>query len=220
MMAALILEASMSQNRRNEREKVRVADIIAGDWVMAHDDEQGEPVQLLWRTGRRSPSGEFGWSFKTSAGIRHFDEDEWVYRVTSAEQPVVLDLVDTVDDEATLEAVQALGLEEERSAEVALLRTVFARVAIAIPLSIVIWVGLIALAVGDKDPDWGPWLGMAAAIGILNGVFFGALAGFITKAHVLDDVDDHVTKMVESARAHRSDIQHREDSGTQSSPPQ
>ena len=219
-MMDVIFEALMSEQHRTDREKVPVAGIIAGDWVLAHDDEQGEPVQLLWRTGRRSPSGEFGWSFKTSAGIRYFDQDEWVYRVTSAEQPVALDLVDTVDDEASLEAAQALGLEEERSAEVALLRSVFARMAIAIPLSIVIWVGLVALAVGDKDPDWGPWLGMAAAIGILNGVFFGALAGFITKAHVLDDVDDHVTKMVESARAHRSDIEHREAPGTQSSPSQ
>jgi hypothetical protein len=101
-----------------------------------------------------------------------------------------------------------------------LVRSVFAWVAIAVPFSIVVWVGLVALAVGDKDPEWGPWLGMAAAIGILNGVFFGALAGFITKAHVLDDVDRHTTEIVESARAHRSDIQHRGDPDTQASPPQ
>jgi hypothetical protein len=211
----------MSEKHRTDREKVPVADIIAGDWVFAHDEDQGEAVQLLWRTGQRWPSGEFGWSLKTSAGIRHFDRDEWVYRVISTEQPVALDIVDGVDAEVSLEAVQAVALEEERSAEVSLIRTVFAATAIAIPLSIVIWVGLVALAVGDKDPEWGPWLGMAAAIGLLNGVFFGALAGFITKAHVLDDVDQHMTERVESARAHRSDTQHRGDAGSPAaSPPQ
>jgi hypothetical protein len=210
----------MSEKHRTDREKVPVADIVAGDWVLAHGEDHGEPLHVLWRTGQRSPSGEFGWSFKTSAGIRTFEEDEWVYRLISAEQPVALDLGDAVDAEVSLEAVQALALEEERSAEVSLIRSVFAWVAITIPLSIVIWVGLVALAVADKSPDWGPWLGMAAAIGLLNGVFFGALAGFIAKAHVLDDVDQHVTQMVEPARAHRSDIQHPRDPGTQTSPPQ
>jgi hypothetical protein len=210
----------MSEKDRTGREKVPVADVIAGDWFLARDEDQGDPVQLLWRTGQRSPSGELGWSFKTSAGIRHFDQDEWVYRVIRTEQPVALDIVDPVDDGVLLEAVHALALEEERSAEASLIGTVFAGVAIAIPLSIVIWVGLVALAVGDKDPQWGPWLGMAAAIGVLNGVFFGALAGFITKAHVLDDVDRHATKMVESTRAQRSDIQYRGGPGTPASPPQ
>ena len=192
----------MSEKHRTDREKVPVSDIIAGNWVLAHDEEEGEPVQLLWRTGQRSPSGEFRWSFKTSAGIRHFDQDEWVYRMTSAKQPEALGIVNTVDDEVSLEAVQALALEEERSAEVSLIRSVLAGVAIAIPLSIVIWVGFVVLAVGDQDPEWGPWLGMAAVIGILNGAFFGALAGFITKAHVLDDVDHHVTEVAEfSARS-------------------
>jgi hypothetical protein len=211
---ALIFRALMSEQPRPDREKVPVAGIIAGDWIVAHDEDQGEAVQLLWRTGHRAPSGELGWSLKTSAGIRHFDRDEWVYRVTSTEHPVVLDIVDAVDAEVSLEAVHALVLEEERSAEASLIRSVFAAAAIAIPLSIGIWVGLVALAVGDKDPAWGAWLGMAAAIGLLNGVFFGALAGFITKAHVLDDVDQHATTVVEAERAHRSDIQHRGDPET------
>jgi hypothetical protein len=176
---ALIFRALMSEQPRPDREKVPVAGIIAGDWIVAHDEDQGEAVQLLWRTGHRAPSGELGWSLKTSAGIRHFDRDEWVYRVTSTEHPVVLDIVDAVDAEVSLEAVHAL-----------------------------------VLAVGDKDPAWGAWLGMAAAIGLLNGVFFGALAGFITKAHVLDDVDQHATTVVEAERAHRSDIQHRGDPET------
>jgi hypothetical protein len=204
----------MSEKDRTDRQKVPVADLIAGDRILTHDEDQGDPVQLLWRTGQRLPNGEFGWSLKTTAGWRHFAEDEWVYRLTKTEQPVAVD-VDAVDDEVALEVVHALTLEEERSAEASLIRAVFVGAAIAIPLSILIWVGLVALAIGDKDPEWGPWLGMAAAIGTLNGVFFGALAGFVTKAHVLDDVDRHGTQMAESARADRGDIQPRGDPGTQ-----
>jgi hypothetical protein len=196
----------MSEKHGTDREKVPVADIIAGDWILAHDDDQGEAVQFLWRTGQRSPSGEVGWSLKTTAGIRTFDPDAWVYRAIRSGQPEAFDIDAAVNAEISLEAVAALGLDEEHSAEIALIRSVFAWMAMATPLSIVIWVGLIALAVADEDPEWWPWLGMAAAIGLLNGVFFGALAGFISKAHVLDDVDQHVVQMVESARAHRSDI--------------
>jgi hypothetical protein len=219
MMVALN-EELMRETHRTDPEKVPVGDIVAGDWVLARDADQGEPVQVLWRTGHRAPSGELGWSLKTSAGIRHFGRDAWVYRATRTEQPVALDRLDAVDDEGSLEAIQALALEEERAAEVSLIRTVFAGVAIAIPVCIVIWVGLVALAVGHEGPEWGAWLGMAVVIGILNGVFFGALAGFITKAHVLDDVDDHTTKMVESARAHHHEVQYRRDPSTQPSRPQ
>jgi hypothetical protein len=191
----------MSESDRTDRERVPVSDVVAGDWILPRDEDAGSPMQLLWRTGQPSPNGGFSWSFKTSAGVRHFDQDEWVYRVTSIAEPVALE-IDAVDAEASLEVVHARALEEERAAEESLIRTVFAGVAIAVPISIVMYAGLVALAVGDKDPEWGAWLGMACAIGILNGVFFGALAGFIIKAHVLSDVDRRATHMVESARAH------------------
>ena len=58
-------------------------------------------------------------------------------------------------------------------------------------VSVVIWVGLIALAVGDKHPDWAVWLAMATGIGILCGVFFGAWAGFVTQTHALEELDRH-----------------------------
>jgi hypothetical protein len=198
-------EHLMHENHTTIREGVPAADIRAGDWILPPDDEdQGIPEQLLWRFGHRSPSGEFGWSFKTTAGVRHFDQDATVYRVASAEPPDA-GAVDVVEDEASLDVVHALAEAEEHSAEVQLIRAVFVGVAVSIPVFVVIWVGLVALAVGDKDPDWAVWLGMAALIGILNGVFFGALGAFVTHAHVLDDVDRHATQMVESARAHRTD---------------
>lgn len=201
----------MSEKDRTDRERARVGDIIAGDWILTHDADRGDPVQLLWRTGRRSPNGELGWSFKTSGGFRYFDQGAWVYRVTSSEESVAVDLDAAVDREVSLEVAHALALEEERAAEESLIRAVLVGVALAVPLSILFWAGLIALAVGDKDPEWGAWLGMACAIGILSGVFFGAWAGFITKASVLDDADRHATRMVETARAPGADIQHDEE---------
>jgi hypothetical protein len=162
------------------------------------------PVQLLWRFGHRSPGGEFGWSFKTTAGVRHFDHDVTVYRVTSAEPPEAVP-IHAVDDEVSLDVAHALAEAEERSAEAQLLRAVFVGVGVSIPVFVVIWVGLVALAVGSKDPDWAAWLGMAALIGVLNGVFFGALGAFVTHARILDDVDRHATQTVEAARAHQTD---------------
>lgn len=196
----------MRENDTTIREEVAVGDIRAGDWIVLHgdDDDRGIAEQLLWRFGQRSPSGAFRWVFKTTAGVRHFDHAATVYRVSSAEQPDA-GVVDAVDDDASLDVAHALADAEEHSAEVRLVRAVFIGVAVAIPVFVVIWVGLVALAVGGKDPDWASWLGMAGLIGILNGVFFGALGAFVTQAHLLDDVDRHATQLVESARAHRTD---------------
>ena len=77
----------MHENHMTIREEVPVADIRAGDWILTPDEEdQGVPEQLLWRFGQRSPDGEFRWSFKTTAGVRHFDQGATLYRVTSAGQ--------------------------------------------------------------------------------------------------------------------------------------
>lgn len=195
----------MHENHTTIREVVPVADIRAGDWILPVDDDgQGTPEQLLWRFGHRSPSGELGWSFKTTAGLRYYDQDATVYRVSSTEPPAA-GTVDAVEEEVSLEVVHALAEAEEHSAEARLIRAVFVGVAVAIPVFVVIWVGLVALAVGSMDPDWAVWLGMAALIGILNGAFFGALGAFVTQAHVLDDVDRHAVEMVESSRAHGTD---------------
>jgi hypothetical protein len=195
----------MHENHTTIREVVPAADIRAGDWILSVDDDgQGVPEQLLWRFGHRSPSGEFRWSFKTTAGLRYFDQDATVYRVRSTDPPAA-GTVDAGQEEVSLEVVHALAEAEEHSAEARLIRAVFVGVAVAIPVFVLIWVGLVALAVGSKHPDWAVWLGMAALIGILNGVFFGALAAFVTQAHVLDDVDRHAIEMVESAGAHGAD---------------
>ena len=48
-------------------------------------------------------------------------------------------------------------------------------------------------SVGGKHPSWGAWLAIGAVVGVFAGAFFGGWAGFLAKAHVLDDVDAHVT---------------------------
>jgi hypothetical protein len=84
-----------------------------------------------------------------------------------------------------------VSLAEEVNAERLLVRRVITGVAAAVPVSVAVWLGLIALAVGNKDPEWPSWLGMGAVIGVLSGVFFGAWAGFVTQTHALEEIDRH-----------------------------
>ena len=77
-------------------------------------------------------------------------------------------------------------LEAERS----LWHAVIVWTLVAIPICIVIWCGLITLAVGTKDPQWGAWLGIGVRVGAFAGAFFGGWAAFTAKSHLLDDVDE------------------------------
>jgi hypothetical protein len=93
--------------------------------------------------------------------------------------------------DAGLAELEDAALREEVLAERSLLDHVVRGIAVAVPVSVVIWVGLIALAVGNKHPNWAVWLAMATGIGILSGVFFGAWAGFVTQTHRLEELDRH-----------------------------
>jgi hypothetical protein len=95
--------------------------------------------------------------------------------------------IETSGQRSSLETNEPIAIVEE-AAERALARSIVKSMLISVPLMIAFWVLLVAVAVGNKDPDWGSWLGMAAGIGVLAGVFFGAWAGFVAKAHVLDDI--------------------------------
>jgi hypothetical protein len=74
-------------------------------------------------------------------------------------------------------------------AERVLVRSVVKGMATAIPLIVACLMALVAIAIGGQHPRWGAWLGMAASVGVLAGVFFGAWAGFVVSAHALDDAD-------------------------------
>ena len=86
-------------------------------------------------------------------------------------------------------------LEEELAAEKSLWRAVMWGAVIAAPICVVIWMAIVALAVGPEDPeDWLAWLGIGAIVGVLAGAFFGGWAAFIAKAHVLDDAHAHSSR--------------------------
>src|SRR5262249_15807442 len=101
----------MSDKDRTSREKVPFADLIPRDWISTQDDDPGDPVQLLWRTGQRLPNGEFGWVFQTTAGLRHFDQHAWVYRVTGIRRLASVD-TDAVDDELPPEVVSGVARDD------------------------------------------------------------------------------------------------------------
>ena len=86
-----------------------------------------------------------------------------------------------------LPASQALDVprrpDKQPTAEEKMRTTIIKSVAVSVPVAIGVFVGMIALAVRNQQPDWNAWLSMAVGIGVLAGVFFGLLAGFMRTSH-------------------------------------
>jgi threonine/homoserine/homoserine lactone efflux protein len=83
-----------------------------------------------------------------------------------------------------LPASQALErAQRQPTAEEKMRTTVIKSVAVSVPLAIVFFVGLVALAVRNQQPDWNAWISMAVGIGVIAGVFFGLLLGFTLTSH-------------------------------------
>ena len=81
-------------------------------------------------------------------------------------------------------ASQALdGDRAQPSAEQAMRTTIIKSVAVSVPVAIGIFVGLVALALRNQQPNWGAYLAMAAGIGVIAGIFFGLLMGFTLTSH-------------------------------------
>ena len=86
-----------------------------------------------------------------------------------------------------LPASQALDRarpDEQPTAEEKMRSTIIKSVAVSVPVAIGVFVGMIALAVHNEQPDWNAWLSMAVGIGALAGVFFGLLLGFMRTSHL------------------------------------
>lgn len=105
-----------------------------------------------------------------------------------------------MSDDAVNHEVQEVGSEilvagDERLANVlaeerSLWRACARWTVIITPLCILIWIGLVALAVGPDDPEhWLAWIGIGIIVGMLAGAFFGAWIGFTVKSHDLDRAD-------------------------------
>jgi hypothetical protein len=66
---------------------------------------------------------------------------------------------------------------------------------VAIPICVAIWVGLVSIALAlAHSGNFLIALPMAGGVGILAGVFFGAWAAFLGKAHALDELDRRVER--------------------------
>jgi hypothetical protein len=206
----------MSDNDRTSREKVPVADLIAGDWISTEDEDPGDPVQLLWRTGERLPNDEFGWVFYTTGGLRHFDQHAWIYRVTGVRRLASVD-TDSVDDELapevvsgvargdvldsvpevtrpseTLEVARAAAIGRQLTAERAMVHAIVRAIIVALPICIAVLLGMMALALHDKQP-WYAWVALGIVIGVYAAGFFGTIAGVMLSAHLLDEADQAAT---------------------------
>ena len=81
------------------------------------------------------------------------------------------------------QAPDAVRSDQQPSAEQKMQTTIIKSVALSVPLAIGVFVGLVALAVHNEQPDWNAWISMAAGIGIIAGVFFGLLLGFTLTSH-------------------------------------
>lgn len=81
--------------------------------------------------------------------------------------------------------------EVEVAAERRLVHQVLLGAAIAVPIGVVVSVGLVFAAVRMAGvPEGGPEL-MAVFVGVLFGLFFGALSGFVRSSSALDAIDQH-----------------------------
>src|SRR3990172_6879841 len=109
------------------------------------------------RPPRSSPS----WSRSSAASPPRFGADERKQRMSQLE----------VRPEAHLTQIQL--------AERHLMRAIGKSLAIAIPVCVVIWIGivLLALAVADWGGSWASTIAIGAVVGVFAGLFFGIWAG-------------------------------------------
>lgn len=93
----------------------------------------------------------------------------------------------TGDIDVPASAVPAAAPPAKQPPEEQAARIIITSIAVSVPIVIALFVGLVALAVHNQQPDWNAWLSMAAGIGLLAGVFTGLLAGFVRSSHLFDD---------------------------------
>jgi hypothetical protein len=80
-------------------------------------------------------------------------------------------------------------LAKELEAEHGLARAIIIGTLIATPICVVVWMGLIALAVSGTGTGLAAPLAMGAGIGVLTGALFGTWAGFVSKTHTFEEFD-------------------------------
>lgn len=101
----------------------------------------------------------------------------------------------STDIEAAGQSQVPSRLEQAQDAERDLLVTAVKYSAIAVPICIVIWLGLVSIALAlAHSGNFFVVLPMAGGVGVVAGVFFGGWAAFLAKAHALDELDRRVER--------------------------
>jgi Na+/H+-dicarboxylate symporter len=89
--------------------------------------------------------------------------------------------------EASTDVYEA-SLHAEEDAERNLMHSIIKSIVIGIPIGIVVFVGMLAIAIGD-DTEWYVWVLLGALMGTLAAVLFGMLGAVTLAAHKLDEID-------------------------------
>ena len=79
-------------------------------------------------------------------------------------------------------------LVAERKLERHLMVSIAKSIAIGIPIGVLFFIGLLAIAIGDQT-EWYVVVGIGCGIGVIAAVLFGMLAGVTLNAHALEEID-------------------------------
>lgn len=101
------------------------------------------------------------------------------------------------------------AVEEQLRAEHVLGRAIIVSVLVAVPINVVVFVGLVGFAVNRAGSALGGPIAMAVVVGLLSGLFFGTWAAFVGKTHLFEEMDRTVDQGKASAGAETSDTADR-----------
>lgn len=94
-------------------------------------------------------------------------------------------------DEHALDSFET-ALVAERAVERHLMVSIAKMIAVGIPIGIIFFIGLLAIAIGG-DTEWYVIVGLGGILGVVAAVLFGMLGGVTVNAHALEDVDRGTT---------------------------
>ena len=80
------------------------------------------------------------------------------------------------------------SLHAEEDAERTLLHSIIKSVIIALPIAILVFVGMLGIAIGDHT-EWYVWVLLGSLMGLLGALLFGVLGAVTVAAPKLDEID-------------------------------
>jgi membrane associated rhomboid family serine protease len=96
-----------------------------------------------------------------------------------------------------LEPAAPRSLERQVAAERSMVRSVIVGIFAALPITVAVTIGLIGIAISDKEP-WYIWIGLGTGIGIYAAAFFGTCAGVVLSSHLFDELDQDASNQREN----------------------